>query len=340
MLKHHSTAIRCLLSIVSIFAIVIFLLAGCEIEKSKEGLAGYIYVSLSDSSGTSLPGAQIKLDGVVLSQVTPALITTSVDSHTVSVFKPDYLRVTNRVSVSFHDTTMFQAVTDSAEEGVMVLDGVPDGTVLLLNTVARDTTPPAIFPVGEGDYFVSAFLPGFATAMPAKWNISVVAGDTIHLAPTFEAAVSGARPDSLAPLFALMSDSFSHGQVFSLAENRGKVVVVNFFDYNCPNCIAEFPEIQTVYVDPEFAGNIQFFAIDSRDAYQTFNQFRTDHAGLGVQFPMLWGTMQHMEDHYRVDLNPSTFVIDQTGRIRYYNRGVINASMLHGWIEGLLGDND
>jgi peroxiredoxin len=92
-------------------------------------------------------------------------------------------------------------------------------------------------------------------------------------------------------------------------------------------------------VNTDFAGKVQFFALDDADAWTIFRTYREDHATLGLTFPLLWDPGAQMSARYGVTVHPVNFVIDQSGRIRY-RFAQVNQSILRTAIEFLLAEGE
>jgi peroxiredoxin len=331
-----SRSIRFLL-VVGALALAALLLIGCAVEESNLGVTGHIQISLSDSAGVTISGAEIYLDGHVQAQHAPATITADVGDHVLRLTLPGYLDATDTVEVRFNQTTVAALQTGFAPTGAIQLANAPDGTTLLLNSLPIGVVPPTTFSIGVGNYVVSAYLAGHATDLPARWSRPVTAGDTVTLAPTFTLVPVGAHPDSLVPPFALYDDRDS--TLLRLADYRGRVCVVTFFYYYCAPCLAEFPYIQATYATAEFAGRVEFFGVDSQDPWSLFARYRQDHPTLGLTFPLVFDPGMFTTHDFDVRVHPANFVIDKTGRIRY-RFGQITESVLRDAIDALLAEGE
>lgn len=320
--------------------LALLILFGCEIEKTTPNSTqtGSISITLTDTLGAEITGAGITLDGTLLAQHTPAVLTDiSVGDHQLLVAHPRYEPVSTTVSVSANAIVDAHLTTRELPYGTIELAGAPDGTVFVVNALPYATLPPNTIQLGTGLHSVSAFLAGHATLLPARWPVTVTPGDTITLTPQFQPLGSGGRVDSLAPVFYLPSDYDSN--IVSIGSFRGYVTVVTFFYYNCAPCLEEFPSIQAVYTDPEFSGQVQFFALDDADAWTIFITYREDHPALGLTFPLLWDRGAQISQQYQVLVHPVNFIIDKTGRIRY-RLGQINQNILRDAISTLLAEGE
>lgn len=117
-----------------------------------------------------------------------------------------------------------------------------------------------------------------------------------------------------APDFTLLS---STGDNVRLAEQRGQVVMLNFWASWCGPCRTEMPLLEEMSKRYSAAGFVLYgvnVEEDNTDAKKLIKD-------LGVTFPILYDTESKASSLYNVDAMPTTVVIDKKGVIRYVNRG-------------------
>lgn len=117
-----------------------------------------------------------------------------------------------------------------------------------------------------------------------------------------------------APDFTLPS---STGENVRLAEQRGQVVMLNFWASWCGPCRKEMPLLDEMSKRYSSAGFVLYgvnVEEDNTDAKKLLKD-------LGVSFPILFDTESKASSLYNVDAMPTTVVIDKKGEIRYVNRG-------------------
>ena len=131
---------------------------------------------------------------------------------------------------------------------------------------------------------------------------------------------SGAAP-AIAPLasapdFTLRS---MKGQNLRLQEQRGQVVMVNFWATWCGPCRQEMPQLNRLYEKYRAAGFVLLGVNVDDDTSKA-----TDVAGkLGVTFPVLLDTDKAVSKLYDLSTMPSTVIIDRNGKVRYVHRGYL-----------------
>lgn len=116
------------------------------------------------------------------------------------------------------------------------------------------------------------------------------------------------------PDFTLKSNS---GQNLRLSEQRGNVILVNFWASWCGPCREELPEFEKLrqkyrkYGFEIWAVNID---IDSNEALKFVKP-------LSLSFPILFDNSLQISQIYKVETMPSTFLIDRDGKLRFVHHG-------------------
>lgn len=132
------------------------------------------------------------------------------------------------------------------------------------------------------------------------------------------------RPSGSAPPLTLTNVA---GGTVSLADLRGKVVVVNFWGSWCPPCRAEIPEISKWAVaHPDIP--VLGVAVNSGGG----DRLAADAAKLGITYEVLEGTNQVVDD-WKVDAYPTTFVIGKDGEVKAARSGRITLGELQDLVD-------
>lgn len=138
----------------------------------------------------------------------------------------------------------------------------------------------------------------------------------------------GKRPDAHSVRLNLLDGDGSS----SLADYRGKIVVVNFFASWCPPCAEEAPVLErTQRLLEASGGTVLGVAVD--DARGDTQEFVAEH---GLSFPVLRDIDRAFSNGYGVKGLPETFVIDQDGRIVALQRNQITQRWVDEKLDPLL----
>ena len=121
------------------------------------------------------------------------------------------------------------------------------------------------------------------------------------------------RPDleQQAPGFTLVD---LHGKWISLAEYKGKVVLLNFWATWCGPCRVEMPGMETVYRELKDEG-FEILAISSDPQGTVITRpFSESH---NLTFPILHDAEYDVSGMYGVRTLPMSFLIDRNGTLRH-----------------------
>jgi thiol-disulfide isomerase/thioredoxin len=134
------------------------------------------------------------------------------------------------------------------------------------------------------------------------------------LAIAAAAAVASVTTQSGAPDFTLPS---LDGPNLRLREQRGQVVMINFWASWCGPCRTEMPHLSRLY-DKYRNSGFTVLAVnideDPRKAAGLAKQ-------LGMKFPVLLDSDKKVSRLYDLGTMPSTVLVDRDGRVRYVHRG-------------------
>jgi peroxiredoxin len=128
------------------------------------------------------------------------------------------------------------------------------------------------------------------------------------------AAASAVAPPAPAPDFTLRA---LNGPNLRLAEQRGQVVMVNFWATWCGPCRQEMPHLNRLY-DKYRASGFTLLGVNVDD--DTYKAAELA-AKLAVKFPVLFDTDKRVSRAYDLSAMPATVLIDRDGRVRYQHRG-------------------
>ena len=115
-----------------------------------------------------------------------------------------------------------------------------------------------------------------------------------------------------APDFALKDVD---GKLHRLSENRGKVVLVNFWATWCPPCRQEMPSMQRAWEKLK-GENFEMLAVNVGEDEDTIFGF-SFAAGMELTFPILLDPDSRAVRAWPVIALPTSFIVDRRGRIVY-----------------------
>jgi peroxiredoxin len=136
----------------------------------------------------------------------------------------------------------------------------------------------------------------------------------IWLATLAGTAAAATAPSSGAPDFTLPTVG---GPNLRLQEQRGRVVMVNFWATWCGPCRVEMPHLNRLYEKYRGSG----FVVLGVNVDEDPRQAATVAARLGTTFPVLLDTDKKVSRLYDLGSMPSTVLIDRDGRVRHVHRG-------------------
>lgn len=128
------------------------------------------------------------------------------------------------------------------------------------------------------------------------------------------AAIAAVAPQSLAPDFSLRNAA---GGNLRLQEQRGQVVLLNFWASWCGPCKQELPQLNRLFERYAPAGFVLLgvnIDEDPRSAQATATR-------LGLKFPVLMDSDKSVSRLYDMGSMPATVLIDRDGRVRFLHKG-------------------
>jgi cytochrome c biogenesis protein CcmG/thiol:disulfide interchange protein DsbE len=122
----------------------------------------------------------------------------------------------------------------------------------------------------------------------------------------------------------------------SLADYRGKVVLLNFWASWCPPCTAELPLLERTQENID-AGGGTILGVSYKDIPEDAIGFT--HR-FGLSYPSLRDRDGAYADKFAIRGIPETFVIDRHGRIAAARRGPVTQRWLARTLPTLLAESD
>ncbi len=108
------------------------------------------------------------------------------------------------------------------------------------------------------------------------------------------------------------------GQPLTLAELRGRVVLLDFWAYSCINCQRELPHVEAWARDYGSAGLTVIGVHTPEYAFEhEVDNVRAGAERIGITFPVAIDNDYATWDAFSNDVWPATYLIDADGRVRY-----------------------
>jgi peroxiredoxin len=139
----------------------------------------------------------------------------------------------------------------------------------------------------------------------------------------------GISEGDLAPDFRLET---LDGNQMSLQDQRGKVVLINFWATWCDPCRAEIPDIEAVYQARRDEG----FTVLGVNSHETPGSIAPFAIWMGISYPILIDENGRVEKTYRLVGLPMSLIVDQEGIIQVRHVGLLTQAQLEKYLAALL----
>ena len=126
------------------------------------------------------------------------------------------------------------------------------------------------------------------------------------------------------------------GEQFRLSQQRGQAIVINFWYPSCPPCREEMPAFQEVW-ETYRGRNVQFIGLFVPQGLDTEADARQFVDDFGLTFQVATDTRATIALEYGIKYFPTTYFIDQAGRIARQEISRMDADLLAQIVEDLLG---
>jgi cytochrome c biogenesis protein CcmG/thiol:disulfide interchange protein DsbE len=118
----------------------------------------------------------------------------------------------------------------------------------------------------------------------------------------------------------------------TLAEHRGKPVVLNFWASWCAPCVKEMPLLERTH--QRLGGEVQFLGVDGNDSRRLAIDLM---AKTQVSYPSGYDPKDAVFREYRLRGRPTTVFIDAAGTIKGVHAGELREADLHDLLHRYLG---
>jgi peroxiredoxin len=154
----------------------------------------------------------------------------------------------------------------------------------------------------------------FRTFRSQRLNTTLSAALAVCLAMATPPATAAVTPQTPAPDFTLRN---AEGRNLRLQEQRGQVVLVNFWASWCGPCKQEMPHLNRLY-DKYRASGFVLLGVNIDDDPRAA---RNAAARMGLRFPVLLDADKGVSRLYDLGSMPATVLVDRDGRVRFLHRG-------------------
>ncbi|WP_245287961.1 thioredoxin family protein [Bradyrhizobium sp. Ec3.3] len=161
---------------------------------------------------------------------------------------------------------------------------------------------------------VSAALIGFVLTGAI---IPGICGEAARPTPMVTAAAS----QEIAPDFTGISNWFN-SKPLSLADLRGKVVLVDFWTYGCVNCVNTLPHVTELYAKYRDKGLVVVGVHTPEFPFErSASNVQAALKRHGITYPVAQDNDSRTWNAYRNQYWPAQYIIDQNGRIVFEHAG-------------------
>jgi thiol-disulfide isomerase/thioredoxin len=123
------------------------------------------------------------------------------------------------------------------------------------------------------------------------------------------------------------------GEEYSLADFRGRPVVLSFFTTWCPYCAEELPILEKLYREYQDKASLVILGIDLQESKDLVVRFIER---LGVSFPVLLDQRGEAASAYRILGLPTLFFINPEGQVADMILGGSNEAVVRRKLESIL----
>ncbi len=136
--------------------------------------------------------------------------------------------------------------------------------------------------------------------------------------------VSGGEPQSGAHQVGVeFSSKTSEDEDFSLADYRGKVVLVNIWATWCKPCVMELPELQKLHHAHGDDFVVVGINVDKPRLHKKMHSMIAQH---GIDYPVVLDPDGQSQGTFGVNGYPTSVLLDRNGVVRWRREGIIQSS--------------
>jgi peroxiredoxin len=141
---------------------------------------------------------------------------------------------------------------------------------------------------------------------------------------------TAATAQKKAPNFSLKTGD---GKTYELYQNKGKVIILNFWATWCGPCRQEIPDFVELYKKYKDQGVVIVGVSLDKDGWEKVNPFVKQN---NINYPVVLDNGTVASSFGKIQFIPTTFIIDPSGTIVDEHTGVMTKAMLEAKIKPLL----
>jgi cytochrome c biogenesis protein CcdA/thiol-disulfide isomerase/thioredoxin len=192
---------------------------------------------------------------------------------------------------------------------------------------------------------IAQFTPGYTNFLQSKIEknsaatkaLGKVRGGKAALAAVNNTAGSNLPDYGVAPPLHV-DGSWINSRPLTIAQLRGKVVLVDFWTYSCINCLRTLPHLKAWYAAYHSKGLVIIGVHTPEFAFEhVTSNVRAAVKRLGVTWPVMQDNRYKTWDNYANQYWPAEYLVDRTGHIRHTHFGEGEYPKTESLIRTLLG---
>ena len=194
---------------------------------------------------------------------------------------------------------------------------------------------------------LATLTPGYTTFLQnklennatAKRELSKVRGGGQALAAVGKTPKGGLPDYGVAPPIHA-GGAWINTKPLTLAQLRGKVVLVDFWTYSCINCLRTLPHLKAWYAAYHDKGLVIIGVHTPEFAFEhVTSNVQAAVKRLGIDYPVVQDNNYKTWDNYANEYWPAEYLIDRQGHVRHTHFGEGEYPQTESLIRRLLGDN-
>jgi len=190
-------------------------------------------------------------------------------------------------------------------------------------------------------YFCIVFSVIFLTACSGnsgQGNVQPTSGAPIAPVDVAQPANTEAVFDS-APDLVGLTNWINSESIASLEDLRGKVVLIDFWTYDCINCIRTLPHVQALYEKYDDQGFVVLGLHAPEFSYERkIENVRREVVKHGLTYPIAQDNDFATWNNYKNRYWPAHYLIDKEGRLRHKHFGEGAYDEMDAWVAKLLNE--